>query len=134
MKRVRCLAQLPSRSNPAGSSLLSRWSESIQSLRPPCKRKRITLGAIFDSANVSSKFIPSTAAAGSPSTMVVCTTPNRCRKFSAEKLFWDEGLGVAAAVGYDLLEPPAIKLDRSSSDINLRSESLMHRTFVCNFH
>src|SRR5437762_1184240 len=74
---VRFLAQLSSRSNPIGSSLLSPSLESIQSLRPPLKRKRIIAGAIFNSAIALSKSTPSTAAAGSRWITAAFTTPNK---------------------------------------------------------
>src|SRR4029453_9875986 len=51
------------------------WSESIPSLLPPSKRKRTTVGAISASANVLSKFIPSTAADDSLSTTPDFTNP-----------------------------------------------------------
>src|SRR2546428_682925 len=46
----------------------------------PRKRKRITAGGISGSENVSSKFIPSTVAAGSPSITAAFTTLSQCRR------------------------------------------------------
>src|SRR4030095_15893443 len=85
MRRVRFSAQLQSRSNPAASYLLFLWSESIPSLLPPSKRKRTTVGAISASANVLSKFIPSTAADDSLSTTADFTTPKRRSRFASSE-------------------------------------------------
>src|SRR5262249_13884381 len=82
MKRVLSLAQFPSRSNPAGSSLSSPWLESIQSLQLRFKHKRITAGAIFVSANASSISIPSQDTGSSRWITVAFTRPKLWSRFS----------------------------------------------------
>src|ERR1700686_979067 len=90
-RKVRSSARRVNRSKPSAPFSLSPSSGSIRLSRPLCKRKKITRAAIFDSANASSKFTPSTAAANSPSITAASTTPNQLEsKYCSQMLPADQ--------------------------------------------
>src|SRR5437764_288985 len=79
MNRVRFPAPLPNRSNPPALYFLFRLSESIRLSRPLSKPKKTTPGAMFVSANASSRSTVNTAMANSPSITAGSTTRNSRR-------------------------------------------------------
>src|SRR6266571_1042865 len=67
-------------SAPAAHYLSYRSLESTRLSQRRFKRRRITAGAIFNSATALSKSTRSTAAAGSRSITAASTIPNQCRR------------------------------------------------------